>query len=76
MSGMREEEDCLYWPVKYSSDEVGAGREDGAAGDGEESTGERTSQCLETQGNEGRREGGRKRWRKRNINVWELKSNV
>lgn len=43
MSGMREEEDCLYWPVKYSSNEVRAGREDGAAGDGEESTGERTS---------------------------------
>lgn len=24
---MREEEDCLYWPVKYSSNEAGAGRE-------------------------------------------------
>lgn len=24
---MREEEGCLYWPVKYSSNEAGAGRE-------------------------------------------------
>lgn len=24
---MREEEDCLYWPVKYSSNEAGAGGE-------------------------------------------------
>lgn len=26
---MREEEDCLYWPVKYSSNEAGVGREVG-----------------------------------------------
>lgn len=24
---MRGEEDCLYWPVKYSSNEAGAGGE-------------------------------------------------
>lgn len=29
MSGnkIREEEDCLYWPVKYSSNEAGKGAE-------------------------------------------------
>ncbi len=39
---MREEEDRLYWPVKYSSNEAGAGGEVRQEME-RESTGERTS---------------------------------
>ena len=71
---MREEEDCLYWPVKYSSNGAGAGG-GSVAGDGEESAGERTSEFGRHEGaREERGRAGRKEMEEgRNIFiVWEL----
>ncbi len=71
---MREEEDCLYWPVKYSSNEAGAGgevrqeMERSPQGNEHHSSGDTREQGESEAG-----QGARKHWKERNyFIVWEL----
>lgn len=69
----REEEDCLYWPVKYSSNEAGAGRE--VRQEMEKSPQENEHHSFLRHKRMREDQGGRKRRKKRNnFIVWELKS--
>lgn len=71
---MREEEDCLYWPVKYSSSEAGAGGEVRQEMERSPQRNEHhSSGDTREQGKNNADQGGRKHRRERNIFiVWEL----
>lgn len=72
---MREEEDCLYWPVKYSSNEAGVGgevrqeMERSPRGKEHHSSGD-TRERRKSEADQGRKEGNRKG--RNNFIVWEL----
>lgn len=60
---MREEDDCLYWPVKYSSNEAMVGGEVGSEVHRGKDRGKNII-VQETQGNHGRALQSREEWNK------------